>query len=130
MCVSVCVFECKTSSVAAGVKVAQAVNTTHSLILSHFLSPSFSLIWFLHCCNTTHLHLLLTPLFQSQAAPPTIRSSCPDSPRPPHQHIYRTTLFSSFPSTVCTGIRKVPKVWNLKCNSELNYSQCCSTTIR
>lgn len=38
----VCVYlSVKTSSVAAGVKVAEAVNSTHSLILSHFLSHSF-----------------------------------------------------------------------------------------
>lgn len=40
--VCVCVYRSvKTSSVAAGVKVAEAVNSTHSLILSHFLSHSF-----------------------------------------------------------------------------------------
>lgn len=56
VCISThaCVSECKTSSVAAGVKVAQAVNSTHSFILSHFLSHSFfffSSDLVLHCCT-------------------------------------------------------------------------------
>lgn len=51
----VCVFECKTSSVAAGVKVAQAVNSTHSRILSLTSSPTHFFFFFsdlvLHCCT-------------------------------------------------------------------------------
>lgn len=70
MCANVCVFECKTSSVAAGVKVAQAVNSTHSLILSPFRSHSFLFLFpwfgFTLLCSA---HLLQTPLYQPQAAP-------------------------------------------------------------
>lgn len=55
----VCMFECITSSVAAGVKVAQAVNSTHSSIPSHFLSKSFIFLFFFFSDLVLHWFALL-----------------------------------------------------------------------
>lgn len=70
------VCECKTGSVAAGVKVAQAVNSTHSLILSHFLSHSFlfffsssDLFFFSYAAAPSSFASAPDTLYQSQAAP-------------------------------------------------------------
>lgn len=67
------VCECKTGSVAAGVKVAQAVNSTHSLILPHFLSHSFIFFSFFFSLP------LICFFFFSYAAAPSSFASAPDT---------------------------------------------------
>lgn len=63
---------------AAGVKVAQAVNSTHSLIPSHFLSHSVLLFFLLPSdlvfkrLHPPHLHLLLTPFASHKQPPPSL----------------------------------------------------------